>query len=393
MTQKYEKHQSFNNFIGKESGEIVKRQSERILPLLEEFLNEKKGDEYFRSIVHEAKESLSGKFPGKENESNVNETQKSKFQITQFIAEEVNKIYDKDVPRYIFHRFRYDVFSKENRVDKFPPYVQIEPVSYCNYKCVFCYQTDESYFKPGNENMGKMSYDLFCKIVDELAGNVDFISMASRGEPTLNKDLAKMLRYAEGKFLGLKVNTNASILKDDVIHAMLSGGVNTVVFSVDAADEELYKKLRVKGDLKKVMKNIEHFHEIKEKQYSKSRVITRVSGVKVSDDQSIEDMSKFWGDMVDQIAFVKYNPWENIYDLKPNQIQTPCSDLWRRLFIWFDGSTNPCDSDYKSHLATGALNDFSVSEIWRNGTYETLRKNHLDGHRQSIEPCKRCFVI
>ena len=391
MTQKYEKHQSFNNFIGKENIEIVKRQSERVLLIINTFLSEKKGEDYFRSILKEAKESLIGQFSQEKN--NAINAGNNKFQITQFIAEEVNKIEDKDIPRYIFHRFRYDVFPKEQRLDRFPPYVQIEPVSYCNFKCVFCYQTDESYFKPAGKNMGKMSFGIFCDIVDQLAGNVDFISMASRGEPALNRDLAKMLRYTEGKFLGLKVNTNASILKDDVIHAMLSGGVNTVVFSVDAADEELYKKLRVNGDLKKVMKNIEHFHEIKEKQYSKSRVITRVSGVKVSDDQSIEEMSKFWGNMVDQIAFVKYNPWENIYNLESNQIHTTCSDLWRRLFIWFDGSTNPCDSDYKSLLSTGTLKEFSVSEIWQNPAYDTIRKNHSGGKRQSVEPCKRCFVI
>ena len=28
----------------------------------------------------------------------------------------------------------------------------------------------------------------------------------------------------------------------------------------------------------------------------------------------LEDMGKFWGNLVDQVAFVNYIPWENVYD-------------------------------------------------------------------------------
>ena len=35
------------------------------------------------------------------------------------------------------------------------------------------------------------------------------------------------------------------------IHAILAGGVKTLVFSADAADEKLYSELRVNGNLKK----------------------------------------------------------------------------------------------------------------------------------------------
>ena len=32
-----------------------------------------------------------------------------------------------------------------------------------------------------------------------------------------------------------------------------------------------------------------------------------------------------------------------------------CSDLWRRMFIWWDGLANPCDVDYKSKLSLGEV--------------------------------------
>ena len=63
-----------------------------------------------------------------------------------------------------------------------------------------------------------------------------------------------------------------------------------------------------------VLKNLELFNNIKEKNYSHSKIITRVSGVKFDKDQNFEDMKKFWGGLVDQVAFVEYNPWENNYE-------------------------------------------------------------------------------
>ena len=52
---------------------------------------------------------------------------------------------DEELPRYLFHRYRYEIFPTANRLDNYPPYLQIEPSSICNYRCVFCYQTDEKF--------------------------------------------------------------------------------------------------------------------------------------------------------------------------------------------------------------------------------------------------------
>ena len=78
--------------------------------------------------------------------------------------------------------------------------------------------------------MGTMDLDIFKKIVDEIEGNVDFVTLASRGEPLVAKNFSKMLDYCSEKFLILKINTNASLLTEDKCHAILSSGVKTIVF-------------------------------------------------------------------------------------------------------------------------------------------------------------------
>ena len=176
-------------------------------------------------------------------------------------------------------------------------------------------------------------------------------------------------------------------------HAILQADLQTLVFSADAAAEPLYSKLRVNGNLDRVVKNVERFQDIKEKHYSDSKLITRVSGVRFHGDQNMEEMEQFWNRYVDQVAFVDYNPWENVYDADKKGIDTPCSDLWRRLFVWWDGKVAPCDVDYLTTLCDETLLNSSIPEIWNGNTYNTLRQKHLEGERQKQEPCSRCVVV
>jgi radical SAM protein with 4Fe4S-binding SPASM domain len=223
---------------------------------------------------------------------------------------------------------------------------------------------------------------------------VAFGSLASRGEPLINNDINEMLDYCRDKFLGLKLNTNASLLTEAHAHAILSGGVKTLVFSADAAEEPTYSEFRVNGSLDETLRNVSMFQRVREQHYPKSKLITRVSGVMIDDGrQKMESMVSFWGDYVDQVSFVQYNPWENIYETPPTNISAPCSDLWRRMFVWFDGVVNPCDTDYRSTLAIGNLAGRSLTDLWRAPAYEELRQRHEQQQRGELEPCRRCSVV
>lgn len=345
-----------------------------------------------RIIEHFQKTSDQGLI-GQSILNDLTATSGADFKMTPHIADELSKIEDRDIGRYAFHRYRYDVYPKKKILDAYPPYLQIEPTSVCNYRCVFCYQTDSEFTAKANGHMGAMTFELFKEIIDQSEGNIEFFSLASRGEPLLCKDIDKMLEYCRGKFLGLKMNTNASMLNEQHCHAILSGGVNTIVFSADAAKEPLYSQLRVKGNLEKVLSNIRMFQDIRRKQYPSSKIITRVSGVKYGSDQDMDSMVNLWGELVDQISFVAYNPWENVYHAPVNGTTTACSDLWRRMFVWFDGTANPCDTDFKSKLSVGTMKGSGISKLWQCEEYSRMRQAHLNKSRSSVDPCRRCSVV
>ena len=317
----------------------------------------------------------------------------SPFGLHSFNMAEIQKLSDAELPRFLFYRYRYEMFPQRLQIDEFPPCLQIEPASICNYRCLFCYQIDEEFTKKNNGMMGMMPLDLFKRVIDEAQGKCEAVTLASRGEPLICPDFGPMIKYAGGKFLALKLNTNAWFLNEKLCYAILEAGVNTVVFSADAASEPTYSRLRVNGNLEKVYANIKKFRDIREKYFPHSKVITRVSGVKVPSADSLEDMGKFWGELVDQVAFVNYNPWENSYKQEVNEITTPCSDLWRRMFVWWDGTVNPCDVDFKSTLSIGNLKSDSLSGLWKSSKYTSLRESHQEKKRSQCEPCARCAFV
>ena len=91
----------------------------------------------------------------------TNLNKKSIFKLTPNILNELKLIDENDIPKYLFHRYRYDIFPETYQVDDYPPYLQIEPTSFCNYRCVFCFQTNKDFTKRSNGYMGKMKLDFF----------------------------------------------------------------------------------------------------------------------------------------------------------------------------------------------------------------------------------------
>merc|ERR1711991_1260223 len=110
---------------------------------------------------------------------------------------------------------------------------------------IMCYQADKSFSNKSNGFMGYMDLNLFKKIIDEIEGKVEAVTFASRGEPTLYPKIEDLLKYCQDKFLGLKLNTNATLLNERLIHILLSSDLQYLVLSIDEKNKENYEKIRV----------------------------------------------------------------------------------------------------------------------------------------------------
>jgi organic radical activating enzyme len=298
--------------------------------------------------------------------------------------------------KYLLYRYKYNHYPRNGLLTDYPILLAIEPTSICNLRCTMCFQADST-FTRDKTKMGLMDFEMYKYIIDDGINNdLCAIVLASRGEPTLHKRFPEMIKYAKQKdILDIKINTNATKLTKSlsrkILHAFDGGhGVQTIVFSVDSSNKKEFEKIRVGANFDNVVENIDNFNIIRKKEFPDSIVRTRISMVIIGDKQDVEDARIFWSTKVDEFAVSHAIDRLNIYDLELSNLNRPCTQLFERLYIWFDGATNPCDSDYKSKLTPGSIKDHSIKSIW-NGTIMTeYRKKHLRGDKNSLNPCDKC---
>lgn len=295
--------------------------------------------------------------------------------------------------KYLLYRYRFNFYPRQKIVPDFPILLAIEPTSICNLRCVMCFQADKS-FSSDKSVLGHMTMETFRRVIDEgVVNGLCAIVLASRGEPLLHRQIGEMVAYAKQRgILDVKLNTNATQLTADKSRELLRAGLDTLVFSIDSHIAEEYERIRPPAKFDRVLGNIELFHKIRKEEFPESHTRTRVSAVQLDNRQNIEEARQFWKDKVDEFA----NRWVidrlNIYDFNETEHSRPCSLLWERLYVWYDGLVNTCDEDYRSLMKLGKYDgtNFSIKDLWHSSRMQEFRRKHLAGEKNSISPCDKC---
>jgi len=123
--------------------------------------------------------------------------------------------------------------------------VNLIPYKTCNLNCVYC-----ECGKTTNLTSERKNYFDPDKVLEEIEkavnkdGHIDFITFAGNGEPSLYKDIKKIIHGIKVKFpqIKLAVITNATLFTDeDIFEAFLEADI--VLPSVDSALEAGFKKI------------------------------------------------------------------------------------------------------------------------------------------------------
>ena len=312
--------------------------------------------------------------------------------IELFILNNKNNI--RKICKYIIFRYKFFLAGSKKINFGYPPYLLIEPVSKCNLRCPFCFQIDKSFTK--KPFMGSMEFDLFKNIVDEADNiGVGAITIGSRGEPTLFKKFKEMVEYISAKenIFELKINTNGSLLTEEICHTIFKNNINQIIVSSDHYIKEKYEKLRVGSNFDKIVKNIDMLYEIRKKFYPNTLTEIRISGIDNERNLDRDKFYEFWIKRSDHVsAGFPIERWDTYNNEIHSEINDACEYLWDRMYVWFDGKVNPCDADYKSYLSYGNVKNQSIKEIWNDIIIQKTRSNHLNGNRKTIDPCNKCGV-
>lgn len=137
--------------------------------------------------------------------------------------------------------------------------LQVEPAIACNLNCVMCPWRE---ITKNSENHGLMSSEVWNAIRPYLseAKSVDF---TGGGEPLLQPQLPEWI--AEAKAAGCETGflSNGLLLKKEKLQRILDAGVDWICVSMDGADAELYEKIRIGSNFKRVCENVANIAEMR----------------------------------------------------------------------------------------------------------------------------------
>ena len=106
---------------------------------------------------------------------------KIRFSITPFVGDEMRLIEDKDIPRYLFHRYRYEIYPSTTQVRRLST-VPTNRTFHLQLSSGSSVIRQMRVSEKKSDHMGTMSLEMYKQIVDQAAGNIEFLSLASRGE-------------------------------------------------------------------------------------------------------------------------------------------------------------------------------------------------------------------
>lgn len=307
-----------------------------------------------------------------------------------------------------FSLAEYNSLTKKSRISSYPYILKIEPSNICNLKCQFCYDNRRP---PSKEErpFGRMSFEHFSKLVDEVGPYLFKINLYGFGEPFLFPETFEMIKYATAKNIGVGVSSNLNLDDPTVCEKIVNSGLETLIFSCHGVTQESYSKFMVNGNMDLAMKNIRDIIAIRRKLGSVTPLIDWQFCVTQFNQEEIgmaKAKAKELG--IDQIRFIKpFFPeeageeWRS--DLFPKTVFRPevdappsCSWIYRSAYINYDGNLLPCCRDFRR-----IENDFGnvfkegFATVWNNEKYVISRRLVANPNDKSITCdtlCSRCPV-
>lgn len=283
-----------------------------------------------------------------------------------------------------------------------PRSIAIEPTNRCNLNCPFCMVGTQNARESTEHDLmergaGYMDFKLYEKIIGDAADfGIERALLCFQGEPLLYKQFPDMVRVAKSRGLHTQVFTNGLLLTESLAERIVESGLDFMRFSVDGASEETYQQNRVGGKFERVLKNMEmmvrktngHGPQL-EWQFivQRNNEHELETAKKTADQIGIGFMAKTLG--VTDPERAPQNPL-----FRRNLQPKPCQDIYRAVYVFWNGDVVPCCYDPEGREIMGNLGKATLEEIWNSKKYVEFRRR-VDGAaaRPENEPdlCKGCL--
>lgn len=283
------------------------------------------------------------------------------------------------------------------QVRSHPYLLIIDPCNYCNLRCPLC--------PTGLNDLGRsqamLSFEHFKKYFDPFAPYIFEAYLHNWGESLLNKEVYRMVEYAQQHNVGTNLSSNFVDLDSDDIDNLLDCGLEYLIVSLDGTSQETYGQYRIRGDYERVVENLSTLLERRAKRGKSSPIVEWQYIVMKQNEHEIpraEELADRLG--VDVLRFIPVgmpfefkNRREVADQWYPSSYQGrvdsdheeqqfgqrgkpgPCFYLYRSMVVNPDGGVSPCCVVYRQNRDFADLNheNGSVLDVWNNAKYRSAR--------------------
>lgn len=290
---------------------------------------------------------------------------------------------------------------KPEKVNNAPIAIHIEPTTACNLKCTTCERTYAT-----DLNIGAMSFDVFKEILgnfSHLLGSNQVqtgLLLTGLGEPFLNKDIYRMIRYAkENGQSYVHSISNGTVLNEGNNQKIIQSGLDHISFSMDGATKEPFESIRIGAEFDKVVENLKDLaarrknrtdlfidlnitlqgnsnHELLSAVELALEVgADRVSARTLNEDFARNQVAKTKVTADELMKITEFANKKHVDFRYADDDSDPCFYPWIWPYITWDGYLVPCC--YKSNprqFNFGNLLEASFDDIWNGEKYREFRR-------------------
>jgi radical SAM protein with 4Fe4S-binding SPASM domain len=277
-----------------------------------------------------------------------------------------------------------------------PAHLKIELTNACNLRCPLCPH-------PRMERaQGMMSPSLLARIVEMAAPELEFAYLHHLGESLLHPALGEMIAIAKSRGAAVGLSTNGTLLDGERSAALLDGGLDLLVISLDAASEATYAAMRPPRrvgatSLAAVTGRIEAFlveREIRARAGGRPLVSVQMLVTPKNAPEADAFVAR-WHRPERGVAVMLKEPrdWAGAVPLVPPPSTVGrgrCRMPWTELTILWDGRVVPCANHAEAVNVLGDLTHQTLDEVWNGPAMRALRAAHARGDAAAVPVCARC---
>lgn len=276
---------------------------------------------------------------------------------------------------------------------------EIEINKNCNLNCVMC---NTALSQRAQKNM---EFALFEKVLGHARDlGQKTIALHTIGEPLMNPHLEEYFRMIRAHGLQVFLSTNCLLLEKRMgILRSYADIIQVLRLSIDGATKETYEKIRRPAKFDVLLRNLDVFREVAEKEKCFSNI--RINSIVSKDVQhELGYHVKFYSQYVDirniELNLVSGLSPDNTYFLNESILKNhivpwhPCEQLFgSTIHVLNDGRTTACCRDYNGDLVYGSIQENGPKELINNPAVLELRNQHLEDRIPKTSLCATCFRV